>query len=106
MIAILGTYLLNALIEFIFRKPGIGGGDGKLFALSGIWLGLSGLEVTVVLSFICAGIFSLIGLATKKIKRGQYIPFGPFICFAIALNWLLSSEFFLVNFSDLFWWRI
>tara|TARA_Y100001968_G_scaffold307704_1_gene325759 strand:- start:1572 stop:2396 length:825 start_codon:yes stop_codon:yes gene_type:complete len=106
LIGILGTSFLNILIEFVFKKPGIGGGDGKLFALSGIWLGLPGLEVTVLLSFIFAGLFSVTGLAIKKIKRGQYIAFGPFICLSIALNWLIGSKFLLIYLSDLFWWRI
>ncbi len=105
LIGITGTYFLNLLIQFVFKKPGIGAGDGKLFALSGIWLGLSGLEVTAVISFLIAGISSIIGLATKKIKRGQYIPFGPFICFAIALTWLFGSQFWIHSLSDLFWWK-
>ncbi len=105
LIGLLGTFLLNLLVVMIYKKQGIGMGDGKLFAISGAWMGFSGLEVTATLSFICAGLFSLAGLMTSNIKRGDYIPFGPFICLSIFLVWLFGSSFWIDSLSDLFWWR-
>ncbi len=99
-------FLIAYIIKIIIRKPALGMGDVKLFAMSGAWLGLSGLEISIVLSFLLAGLFSLICLMSKLIKRGQYIPFGPFICLSIALVWLLGNQFWYNYLSDIFWWKI
>ncbi|PYE01067.1 prepilin peptidase [Prochlorococcus marinus] len=98
--------LLAYFIKIIIGKPALGMGDVKLFAMSGAWLGFSGLEISIVLSFLLAGTFSLIGLIFKSIKRGQYIPFGPFICLSIFLVWLLGDPFWYHYLNNIFWWRI
>ena len=104
-IAFLGFYLFSQIVYITLKKPGLGGGDTKLFAMAGAWLGLSGLEVTIVLAFLFGGIFSLIGLSTNLIKRGNYIPFGPFICLSICFVWLLGSDFWFNSLGNIFWWR-
>ena len=106
LVALISFSLIAYIIKIVIRKPAIGMGDVKLFAMSGAWLGLSGLEISIVLSFLLAGTFSLIGLISKLIKRGQYIPFGPFICLSISLVWLLGNQFWYKNIADIFWWRI
>lgn len=104
-IAALGFTLFNIIFRLIFNKTGLGGGDTKLFAMSGAWLGLTGLEVSITLSFIFSGIFSLIGLLFRKIERGSYIPFGPFICISILLVWIKTPQFWIEYLGNIFWWR-
>ncbi len=93
------------LPNWIFRKPALGGGDTKLFAMSGAWFGLTGLEVTIALSFLIGGIFSLFAFALKFIKKGDYIPFGPFICVSTFMVWLLGPQFWIESLGDIFWWK-
>ena len=102
---LIGIYLFSLIMMWIFKKPALGGGDTKLFAMSGAWLGLAGLEVTIALSFLIGGIFSLIAFTFKFIKKGDYIPFGPFICFSTFMVWLLGPNFWIESLGDIFWWK-
>jgi len=105
LIGFFSIYILNSLVTLFINKPGIGTGDAFLFAMSGAWLGLLGLEVVIGLSFVFSGIFSIIGIATNKIKRGNYIPLGPFICISIFLVWSFQAPNIINTFSNVFWWR-
>ena len=104
-LALIGFLVFNFLIKIIIRKPGLGDGDAKLFAMSGAWLGLGGLEVTVTLSFLISAVFVILGFIFKLIKRGQYIPFGPFICVSILLVWFFGPTFWIDKLGDIFWWK-
>ncbi len=105
LIALFGMYLFGKIVSFLFRKIAFGVGDAKLFAMSGAWLGINGLEVTITLSFLIAGIFSIIGILIKSIKIGDYIPFGPFISIATFLVWMFGSHFWISSLRDIFWWK-
>ena len=88
-------YLLSLVGKKIFNKPVIGGGDSKLSALIGSWLGIQGLFISIWLAFISAGIFVILGLIFKKIKRNQKIPFGIFLAMSGFLVWHFGNEIFL-----------
>ena len=105
LIGLFGIYIFSYIVNFIFNKPAFGFGDAKLFAMSGAWLGLSGLEVIITLSFLLAGIFVFIGFTFKSIRRGDYIPFGPFICISTFLVWIFSSDFWIDTLDNIFWWK-
>jgi len=83
-----GTALFSALV---FRKEGMGGGDVKLAAAIGAVVGPG----PAVLSFgmaIFAGAFIGGGLMLARVKRrGDYIPFGPFMA-AAAVAVMLAPE--------------
>ena len=104
-ISFLGFSFFSWIIQIIIKKPGLGGGDVKLFAMSGAWLGLEGLEVTIVLSFLISAIFVAFGLIFRLLRRGEYIPFGPFICISIFLVWSLSPQYWFESLGDIFWWK-
>lgn len=75
-----GIFFLLALLSMLlFRKEGMGGGDIKLVAASGIYLGAQNVMISFILTCYISGIILLIMLLFKKVKKGQYIPFGPFI---------------------------
>ncbi len=88
-------YLLSRIGKKIFKKPVIGGGDAKLSAFIGSWLGIQGLFITIWLAFISAGIFVVLGLILKKIKRNQKIPFGVFLAFSGLFVWYFGNQIFL-----------
>ena len=46
-------YLLSFLGLKIFKKPVMGGGDAKLSALLGSWLGIQGLFIAISSFFFC-----------------------------------------------------
>ncbi len=67
-------YVLPILIGIILykkSKDSIGGGDLKLLALGGLWLGITGFTIAVVISAILSGLYSY------KYKTKQ-IPYAPF----------------------------
>jgi len=69
-------YLIGVLAERILKKEALGGGDIKLLAMIGAFLGWQAVAWTI---FVSSLIGSVVGLALR-IKSGQErIPFGPFI---------------------------
>ena len=70
----------------------MGGGDAKLAALLGAWLGIKGLLITIWFSFNKAGIFVIIVLIFKKITLNQKIPFGVFVVTSGLLVWHFGNE--------------
>ncbi|NBW62098.1 MAG: prepilin peptidase, partial [Synechococcaceae bacterium WB4_1_0192] len=54
----------------------------------GAWLGLSGLGLALTLAVFSGAGFSLIGLLSGRLKRGQPFPFGPFLAGAGLALWV------------------
>ena len=103
--ALFGFLILNFIIQIIIGKPGLGNGDAKLFAMSGAWLGFSGLEVTIALSFLLSAIFVVFGFISKHITKGDYIAFGPFVCTSVLLVWFFGATFWFEKLGNIFWWK-
>lgn len=74
-----GSLLAIALIaSLFFKKDAMGGGDVKLAAFAGLFLGGYAM-VALFLSFLIGAIAGAIVLIFGIRKRGETIPFGPFI---------------------------
>ncbi|MBL1229150.1 prepilin peptidase [Enterococcus sp. BWB1-3] len=71
-------------------KKGMGGGDIKLFAVLGVFLGPVQVFASLFFAALIALIFALIWFAYKK-ERQKYIPFGPFIAISSVLVYLISA---------------
>ena len=72
-------YASGVFGEFLFKKESMGGGDVKLMAAVGAFLGWK----EVILVFFLAPILALpIGLYMKFKKKEDYIPYGPFLSLA------------------------
>lgn len=80
--AIFTFFLLQFLIS---RGKWIGGGDIRLGAFMGIFLGWEKGLLALVLAYLIGGAFSLFLLASKKINRKSTIPFGPFMITGILI---------------------
>lgn len=69
----------------------IGAGDVWLAMAMGAWLGWWGMLVALYAAYIGGGIIALILLVSGIWKRGQRIPFVPFLALggivAIAVGW-------------------
>lgn len=77
--------LLFLLVYLVSRK-GLGGGDVKLMAVSGLYLGINGVFPTILWGAILASITGLILIAAKKIGRRDTIPLVPFIYIGMLLT--------------------
>jgi leader peptidase (prepilin peptidase)/N-methyltransferase len=72
------------------RGRWIGDGDIWLAAAIGAWLGLHGILVALYMTYVLGGIIALTFLLMRIWKRGQRIPFAPFL----ALGAILAVLFF------------
>ena len=84
--------LLRGCSRFVFKKDALGKGDSKLVAMLGIWLGPVGILLGIGISYVIASIYLLIGFQMKKIKRGQLIPFAPFLSSGGLIVWYFGNE--------------
>ena len=88
------------LLIFVISRGGMGGGDVKLSAAVGLWLGVEGTLLFLLLAFIMGGVISLLLLVSGIKSKGDAIPFGPFLCLAAFITVLYQP--FLLN----FYWQL
>ncbi len=74
-----GFFLLQYLIS---NGKWIGGGDVRLGAMMGVWLGWPVVLVAIFLAYITGAIFGLSLLAVKKKTLSAQMAFGPFLALA------------------------
>ena len=88
--AALGGGLLFLLLAML-TKGAIGGGDIKLIAALGLWLGVRPLITVIAYGFIAGGIAALFLLITKQKQRNSYFAYGPYFAISgigIMMSWL------------------
>jgi leader peptidase (prepilin peptidase)/N-methyltransferase len=83
--------LLSVLGRRLMGKEVMGGGDVKLLAAYGALLGWSGALATLAAASCIGAVVSVAAIAVRRLRKSQYIPFGPFLNFAA----LLTAVFFL-----------
>ncbi len=70
---------------YIFGKEGMGGGDIKLLAMIGAFLGWKPALMAIMVGSFLGSLVGITLIATRVIKREDYIPFGPFlVCGAVV----------------------
>lgn len=79
-----GVSVLAVVMMGIFKKSEFGAGDAKMLTALGAWLGLIGLSITLVLSFV----FFLIESIIQKRSVG---PFGPALGSASIIVFILLN---------------
>jgi len=70
---------LSILVIALLSRGGMGGGDVKLAAAAGAFLGLQYSLLGLLLAFIFGALVGLVLMALGKKRRKDYIPFAPFI---------------------------
>lgn len=81
----LGTYLALAVVAVISNGR-LGGGDVKLFALLGFGLGWKTTLWIVMVSHAIGGVAALLLLLVRRVRRGESLPFAPWI---MAAFWIV-----------------
>ena len=85
-----GILLALAWISpYVFGKEGMGGGDIKFLAMVGAFLGWQQALITLMVASVFGAVIGIGLLALKVMKKGQYIPFGPYLALGalIAMIW-------------------
>ena len=79
--------LIGTLGKAILRKEAMGGGDIKLMALIGLFLGAwPHLLIVVVLSALIGSIVGVLLILFTERNRQHPIPYGPFLAIAAVLD--------------------
>jgi leader peptidase (prepilin peptidase) / N-methyltransferase len=92
--AVLGIWLFDLLAFFgrlLFKQEAMGGGDAKLMAAIGAWLGWQGVLLTTFLGCLSGAFIGGTAILFCWISRRQPIPFGPFLAFGAALTVFLGK---------------
>lgn len=93
--AVLGIWLFDLILiagSLILGQQAMGGGDPKLAAMIGAWLGWRGLLVT---AFIACAVGTLIGggaMILGRMRQGTPMPFGPFLALGAVLTVFWGSS--------------
>lgn len=91
---LLGFILGGGIIFLIvvLSRGGMGGGDIKLFATVGMFLGFRLTLLALLLSFVLGSVVGLILIILKLKNMKDAIPFGPFIALASVISMLAGDR--------------
>jgi leader peptidase (prepilin peptidase) / N-methyltransferase len=81
-------YLVGTVAEWILKKEAMGGGDVKLLAMIGAFMGWQGVFWTV---FAGSMLGAIIGIYLRWRKGQELIPFGPYLAVA-AVTYLFFGH--------------
>ena len=85
-------YFIAWISPYLFGKEGMGGGDIKLLAMIGAFLGWKPVLLTVVLGALLGSIVGVTLMAARVIARESYLPFGPFLSLSAVVVMLYGTE--------------
>lgn len=74
------------LLFTVLCSGGVGGGDIKLMAASGMLLGVKWNIFAACIGLILGGVYGLFLLITRRVKRKDRFALGPFLCIGIAIT--------------------
>ena len=73
--------------EWVFKKPAMGGGDMKMMAMVGAFLGPAGAMLTIFLGALVGTIV----FAPVSLRTDREVPFGVFLAVGAAMTYLLGD---------------
>jgi leader peptidase (prepilin peptidase)/N-methyltransferase len=89
-----GYVLLLALSivgRWVWKKEAMGGGDVKLMAGVGAFVGWEGVGATMLIASLSGTLVALVQMARRRITRRSYLPFGPFLAVGAWVAWTARS---------------
>jgi leader peptidase (prepilin peptidase) / N-methyltransferase len=92
---LIGFFIISVPLYIIaILTNGIGGGDIKLMAVSGLLLGYQATIVAFFIGAILGGSVAVYLLITKQTQMKSLIAFGPYLCIGVFLAFLYGLELF------------
>ncbi|WBW99591.1 prepilin peptidase [Oceanirhabdus sp. W0125-5] len=83
---------INLFSKIMYKKQGLGGGDVEVILCMALTLGISNFILSFFLSVTLGSIICLLLLGLKKIKRGDYVPFVPFLALGTFITMFFGDE--------------
>jgi leader peptidase (prepilin peptidase)/N-methyltransferase len=85
-------FLVAIFYQWVVKREGMGGGDVKLLAMIGAFLGWKAVIVTILLSSFIGSIVG-VGIMLFKGKDFKYaIPFGPFLSLGAVIHLFYGEQ--------------
>lgn len=90
-----GAFVISVpmLLVALFIKNGFGGGDIKMMAAAGLFLGLDKTIIAALIAFCIAGIYGLLILLTRKKGAKSTVKLAPYLALGCAFSELFGSVF-------------
>ena len=85
-------YAVAVLFYWATKKEGMGGGDIKLLAMIGAFLGWSSTVFTIMVSSLIGSIVGVALMVAKGADRKYAIPFGPFLSMGAVIYLFFGKE--------------
>jgi leader peptidase (prepilin peptidase)/N-methyltransferase len=85
-------FLVATIYQWLFKREGMGGGDVKLLAMIGAFLGWKAVILTILLGSLVG---SIIGISIMVLKGKDFkyaIPFGPFLSLGAMISLFYGEE--------------
>src|SRR5690348_6536914 len=76
---------------YLFGKEGMGGGDIKLLAMIGAFLGWKPALLTIMIGSLVGSMIGISLIALRLMKRDDYIPFGPFLVLGALISMFFAQ---------------
>ncbi|WP_125152889.1 prepilin peptidase [Clostridium rectalis] len=92
------TYIYGGSLGFfvialiVFLTNGMGWGDAEICLICGLFMGFKLTIVMMFFAFLFGAIIASILILLKKVKRKDYIPFGPFIALGCTFAIFFGKE--------------
>lgn len=78
------------LVVYLVSRKGLGGGDVKLMAVSGLYLGFERTLVTMLYGSVLAALVGCVLIVARRIGKKDPIPLAPFLLVGMVLAMLLA----------------
>lgn len=86
-------YLIAVGYTYLRRQEGLGGGDIKLLAMIGAFLGIPGVVLTVLSASIAGSLVGAFIMLRSRKGLTTMLPFGPFLAFG-AVSYIFWGQSF------------
>ena len=86
-----GLLIVVLLYEKLRKTDAMGGGDIKLMAAAGRFLGWQYTLLAMFFGIVFGGIYGIYLLAAKKAGKKDHFAFGPFLCAGIVIAMLFGG---------------
>ncbi|NND72051.1 MAG: prepilin peptidase [Rhodothermales bacterium] len=89
-IALFAGVCMRCTGTLLFKRPGLGIGDIKLFTILGLYAG-SLFAVTLLAAITFASLVGLVGIVSGRLRRNAQIPFAPFLTLGFVVSYFVPE---------------
>jgi leader peptidase (prepilin peptidase) / N-methyltransferase len=85
-------YGIALLGQLLLKKESMGGGDIKLLAVLGLYIGIQGTVLTLFLASVIGLFVSLFLILARIVRKEEPIPFGPYLAMGAYIVYLWGDS--------------